>query len=299
LNSGVFWPRRSWIKYPGKVIFEFLPPIQPGANSDKVKAELETLIEKRSHALEQEAFEGSAQNLRSTDAFKERIQSIESAEQLVNDRQLLTVALGAFGLDEDIGNKFFIQKVLQEGTVNEESFANKLSDKRYFEMSQAFGFDLAPPNTALSTFADDVIEKYNTRQFEIAIGKTAPDMRLALALQRELPDIAGRSLSEDGKWFTIMANPPLRSAFERAFNLPASLGALDIDQQLGLFKERAAAWFGEDSVTQFADSEKMETLTRRFFASADTLGLPSSSAPGSTALALLQGSQTQSGVGLL
>lgn len=30
LNSGLFWPRRSWRLYPGTVIMEFLPPIPPG-----------------------------------------------------------------------------------------------------------------------------------------------------------------------------------------------------------------------------------------------------------------------------
>jgi len=29
LNSGLFWPRRSWRLYPGTVIMEFLPPIPP------------------------------------------------------------------------------------------------------------------------------------------------------------------------------------------------------------------------------------------------------------------------------
>jgi 1-acyl-sn-glycerol-3-phosphate acyltransferase len=30
LNTGVFWPRRSFIKYPGLVVIEFLPAIAPG-----------------------------------------------------------------------------------------------------------------------------------------------------------------------------------------------------------------------------------------------------------------------------
>lgn len=30
LNAGLYWPRASWMIYPGKVIVEFLPPIEPG-----------------------------------------------------------------------------------------------------------------------------------------------------------------------------------------------------------------------------------------------------------------------------
>jgi len=244
----------------------------------------------RTRDAQQGAFDRSTSIQRSTDAFRERIGSITTAEQLVNDRQLLSVALGAFGLDEDIGNRFFIRKVLDEGTVNDQSFANRLSDKRYFELSKAFGFDLTPPNTQISTFADDIVDRFKGRQFEIAVGETAPDIRLVLSLERELPQIASRSLSEDGKWFTIMSTPPLRTVFERAFNLPSSVGALDIDQQLSIFKERATVWFGEEGVSQFADRERIDELTRRFFASSESQNGPSSSTRGSAALALLQSS---------
>ncbi|MGZ5924470.1 MAG: 1-acyl-sn-glycerol-3-phosphate acyltransferase, partial [Rhizomicrobium sp.] len=30
LNSGMFWPRRSFLRYPGTVIVEILPPIPAG-----------------------------------------------------------------------------------------------------------------------------------------------------------------------------------------------------------------------------------------------------------------------------
>ncbi len=30
LNSGMFWPRRSFLRYPGTIVVEFLDPIPPG-----------------------------------------------------------------------------------------------------------------------------------------------------------------------------------------------------------------------------------------------------------------------------
>ena len=33
LNSGLYWPRRSFLKYPGTIVIEFLPPIEPGLDS--------------------------------------------------------------------------------------------------------------------------------------------------------------------------------------------------------------------------------------------------------------------------
>ena len=33
LNSGLYWPRRSFLKYPGTIVIEFLPPIEAGLDS--------------------------------------------------------------------------------------------------------------------------------------------------------------------------------------------------------------------------------------------------------------------------
>lgn len=55
LNSGLFWPRNSFIKKPGKVIFEFLSPIESGLPDKKVIQAIEDRIEEKSIALMQEA----------------------------------------------------------------------------------------------------------------------------------------------------------------------------------------------------------------------------------------------------
>ena len=57
LNSGLFWGRNSFIKKPGKVIFEFLSPIEPGLPDKKVMKALEDRLEERSQALMAEAKE--------------------------------------------------------------------------------------------------------------------------------------------------------------------------------------------------------------------------------------------------
>jgi len=77
------------------------------------------------------AFENDATIQRATEYFKENIGKVQNAEDLVSDRRLLSVALGAFGLDDDIDNKFFIQKILEEGTFDDSSLANRLSDSAF------------------------------------------------------------------------------------------------------------------------------------------------------------------------
>lgn len=221
--------------------------------------------------------------------FEENIGKVTSAEALVSDPRLLRVALGAFGLDEDIGNRFLVQKVLSDGTLDSTALANRLSDKRYFALSEAFGFgDFDIPRTQLSGFATEITDAFRERQFEIAVGTQDNDMRLALNLQRELGEIAGKSSSIDTKWFTIMGSEPLRQVFETAFGLPQSFGSIDIDQQLETLKSRAESAFGSADVAQFADPDQIAALTRLFFARAQISDFNASLSSANTALTLLQ-----------
>jgi 1-acyl-sn-glycerol-3-phosphate acyltransferase len=53
LNSGLFWGRRAFIKKPGTIVVEFLPPIPPGLDRKALMRELETRIETAAKALVQ------------------------------------------------------------------------------------------------------------------------------------------------------------------------------------------------------------------------------------------------------
>jgi 1-acyl-sn-glycerol-3-phosphate acyltransferase len=55
LNAGLFWGRQSFIKRPGVITLEFLPPIAPGLDRGTFMAELETRIETASDRLAREA----------------------------------------------------------------------------------------------------------------------------------------------------------------------------------------------------------------------------------------------------
>ncbi|HSA82891.1 MAG TPA: lysophospholipid acyltransferase family protein [Geminicoccaceae bacterium] len=58
LNSGVFWPRRSFLKRPGRIALEFLAPIEPGLDRKRFMAELEQRLEAATERLIAEARPG-------------------------------------------------------------------------------------------------------------------------------------------------------------------------------------------------------------------------------------------------
>lgn len=51
LNSGLYWPRRRSIRYPGTVVVEILPPIEPGMKVDEFRHSLRDQIEAASTRL--------------------------------------------------------------------------------------------------------------------------------------------------------------------------------------------------------------------------------------------------------
>jgi 1-acyl-sn-glycerol-3-phosphate acyltransferase len=55
LNAGLFWPRRKFLRYPGKIVVEFLPPIPPGRDKGEVFAKVRDCIETASNRLMDEA----------------------------------------------------------------------------------------------------------------------------------------------------------------------------------------------------------------------------------------------------
>ena len=243
---------------------------------------------KKTMASQKAAFVKSPEIKRDEDYFRAKIGSIKTADQLVADRRLLTVALGAFGLGADIDNKAFIQKVLTDGTLNARALANKLADKQYLKLSAAFGFgDFAIASTQISDFADKIVSAYEARSFESAVGDQDGDLRLALNAQRELGTLADKSSSETVKWLTILGNSPLKQVFQKALGLPANVSVLGLDQQISLFEDRAQTTFGDKGVSQFTDPVKVETLIRRFLVRSQADAVINSVGSGAVALSLL------------
>ncbi len=243
----------------------------------------------------QQTYDKSSDIQRSVRYFRENIGKIDTASELVSDRRLLSVALGAFGLEKDINNRFFLRKILESNTLKPDSLANKLSDKRYLAFAKAFGFgDFSVPNTKLSDFPDKIVRAFQQRGLEAAVGRENADLRLAMGVERDLDGILSRKTTDNGYWYAIMGTPPLRRVFETALGMPSSLGRVDLDHQLKAFTSKARAVFGSSDVKQFSDPAKRERLINLFLArsSAATSGPTTSSLSAASAILSAAGAST-------
>jgi hypothetical protein len=211
-------------------------------------------------------------------AFRERIGRIGTAAELVADRTLLKVALGAFGLEERLEARAFLRQVLESPSGDPKALANRLADSRWAEFARAFGFgDPGGPRTREAGFADRIVALYARRQVEAGVGARDPALRFALNADREIAALAARSRTDAAAWFAAMGQRPVRKVLETAFGLPESFARLDLDRQLATFRERARSAFGSSDFAQFRDPARREALIRLYLAREATTATSSAS----------------------
>ncbi len=187
--------------------------------------------------------------------------------------KLLLATSEFFGVSQGQESTQRLGKVIGSDRNDPFSAYNIISDKRFTALADALAF--APEQTGRvfpAGFAEGIARNYVERQFEIRIGESDPDLRISLSLDRDLKDAVAGGVSNDSRWFAVLASPPLRKAFEAAFQLPASFGSLDIDRQLVDFKARAKVTFGTSQLADLSTPENISAIRDRFLLQQSVVG---------------------------
>jgi len=230
-------------------------------------------------------FERSPTIQRSREYAAEKLPQVTNADALVSDYRLLNVALRAFGLEGDIHNRLFIKKILEADPEDSSSLVNRLSDKRYLKLNQAFGMGGSGEPAA---DVDKILDLYVARSFERNIGERHQEIELALNARRDLPDLASADKTENTKWYQILGSQPLRKVFEGAFGLTKTFGQLPIDRQVEEMKTRLERLTGDASLAQFSDPAKLENLLKTYLLRSSVTA-DATSSPYAAALTILRG----------
>jgi flagellar biosynthesis regulator FlbT len=228
---------------------------------------------------------------RDREYFRENIGNVVTASELVEDYRLRRVALSAFGLQDDLPNRAFIERVLstEPGMRQRCRTGWPTNATARFPKRSASAARL-PPRTLSPGFADRILARFDRQEFERSVGEQDEDLRLALTASRELPELAARDLQDTTAWLSVLGNPPLRRVFETALGLPASIGTLDLDRQVDEFREAADRILGFRDISRFADGAATEELVKNFTLRAQLASGPSPTVPGLAAITLLQAS---------
>ncbi len=201
---------------------------------------------------------------RSTEYFREKLSAGLSTDDLIGDYKMLSVALKAYGLEDDLPNKAFIRKVLESDLSDTGSLANRLSDKRYLKLAQAF--NLTSENLDKAALGKQVTDAYIQREYEARVGAADETYRLSLNAQREVQAMASRGSSNKTLWYEVIGNSALREVFSTALGFGDNYASLPIDRQLEEFTKAADRILGTSDLKEIATSGGIDKMITNYLA---------------------------------
>lgn len=105
---------------------------------------------------------------RDTQYYLANITKVKSIDDFVNNDRLFKYAMKAYGLEDMDYAKAFMVKALKEGVSDTNSFANKLTDKRYAAFVSAFNFAANGADATIYNPAQQLVTKNYATQAQIA-----------------------------------------------------------------------------------------------------------------------------------
>ena len=210
--------------------------------------------------------------------YEANIGSVKSIGDLVGNYRLLSYALNAYGLGDQINAKGLITKVLEGGVSNPKSLANTLPNSQWTAFAAAFNFvdsGAIPPSSTstVKTTTGDYVEQ----QLESDQGNQDVGVQLALYFQRVAPTVTNE--------YGILADPNLLQVAATIMGLPATAAA---DLQPQTLSELMP-------ISDLKDPAKLNQLTERFTAMYDYTYGPSSGATSGLSVDSGNSSSDQSG----
>ena len=196
--------------------------------------------------------------------YQANIGKAKSIQAFVGNYRLLSYALNAYGLGDQINNKGLITKVLEGGVASSKSLANTLSNANWKAFATAFNFvgsgaaSISSASAIKTTSAD-----YVEQQLESDQGAGDVGVQLALYFQRVAP-----TLTSD---YGILADPNLLEVAQTIFGLSSATSASSIDSQAKTLSRLMP-------LSDLQDPKKLTRLVERFTAMYDLDYGPSSGA---------------------
>jgi hypothetical protein len=213
--------------------------------------------------------------------YQANISSVTSIQDLVGNYRLLSYALDAYGLGDQINATALITKVLEGGVSSPNSLANTLSNPAWKAFATAFNFVGDGGASAASTNAvQTTTSNYVEQQLESDQGAQNVGVQLALYSQRVAPSVT----SEYG----ILADPNLLEVAQTIFGLSPSTSAENINTQAQTLSRLMP-------ISDLQDPTKLKQFAERFTAMYDVTYGPGSGATTNLTVAASNSDTDQSG----
>ncbi len=206
-----------------------------------------------------------------TNYYLANIGKVKTVSDFVNNYQLFSYAMTAFGLGSMTYAKGMITKLLQGGITDPSSLANQLTDPRYKAFATAFNFPAnGASTTSQASATSGVVSQYVRQSLETSEGSQNQGVQLALYFQRMAPTIKSA--------YNILGDPALLKVAQTVLNIPAESSLQDISVQANTITSKI-------NLADLQDPTKLSQFVQRFAAMYDMENSTTSSQPTNALLA--------------
>ena len=186
-----------------------------------------------------------------TDYYAANIGKVTSISDLVGNYRLLSYALTAYGLGDQVDNKALVTKVLEGGYTKSTALANTLSNPNWAKFAKAFDFVGSGASSVSTASAVSTTEtNYDEQALESQEGQQDVGVQLALYFQRVAPTITSS--------YSVLGDENLLDAFQTIFGVTLNANG-DIDANASVVSKLMP-------MSDLTDPTKLKQLTERFTA---------------------------------
>ena len=190
-----------------------------------------------------------------TNYYLANIGKVKTVDQFINNYQLFSYAMKAFGLSDMTYAKGLMTKVLDGGVTSSTALANTLSDPRYKAFATAFDFAANGKTTTTTTAATTgTTAKYVEQTLEDNQAKTNPGVSNALYFSRHASSVTSV--------YGLLADSTMLSVVETAYGISTTLGQSDIDTQAAVLTKVVP-------IADLQDGAKVAKIVSRYTAQYD------------------------------
>ncbi len=211
---------------------------------------------------------------RSVEAFKDRIASITTPEELVADFEVYQFVMKAFDLEDQMFGRAMMRRILESDPSDDASLVNRLTDPRFEEIHEGLGFVNEDGETQIPDFADagwvdGMVDRYFDQVFVNENGEQNATVGTVLHFHEEHSGITS--------WYHVLKDEDLTEFFQTALGLPSELSGLEVDEQ----KRRLEDKF---DLSTLSDPAVRDQLVAKYVAISDVLNPPTFGATSVTSL---------------
>jgi hypothetical protein len=199
-----------------------------------------------------ESIENSALSKREIESFKDKVSSINSIDDFINDYEVFSFMMKAYGLEEKIYAKGLMRKVFEGNLDDPDALVNRLNDKKIRDLAKAMDFSSdGKTNGSTSSFdwAEEQVDEYLSTRYINDSRDSNEGLGIILSFRDKSPDITS--------WLTVLGDKDLATFMRTVLNIPEQTAALDIDRQVEIMESKY-------NIDQLQDPAELDRLIQKY-----------------------------------